>query len=193
MQYKEDLKTRGRAAVRGGVTTVCAMPNTKPVIDNGEKVKAFTADELMSSIASQVRKLSGYGSILTNLLVVSTALALISIFVITINERKYEFGILYTLGAKKNQMTSIILAEALLISVIGGAVGVLGSYFLVDTFKNVISTKLDIPYFNINLEYVLPIAGICFLIAILTGVIAVVCSAWKISKGEAYRLIRESE
>lgn len=39
LEYKEDLKTGGRASVRGGVTTVCAMPNTKPVIDNGEKVK----------------------------------------------------------------------------------------------------------------------------------------------------------
>lgn len=39
LEYKETLKTGGRAAVRGGVTTVCAMPNTKPVIDNGVKVK----------------------------------------------------------------------------------------------------------------------------------------------------------
>lgn len=39
LEYKETLETGGRAAVRGGVTTVCAMPNTKPVIDTGEKVE----------------------------------------------------------------------------------------------------------------------------------------------------------
>ena len=39
LEYKETLTTGGRAAVKGGVTTVCAMPNTKPVIDNGVKVK----------------------------------------------------------------------------------------------------------------------------------------------------------
>lgn len=38
LEYKETLATGGNAAVRGGVTTVCAMPNTKPVIDSGEKV-----------------------------------------------------------------------------------------------------------------------------------------------------------
>ena len=38
LEYKETLETGGKAAVKGGVTTVCAMPNTKPVIDNGEKV-----------------------------------------------------------------------------------------------------------------------------------------------------------
>ncbi len=38
LEYKETLETGGKAAVRGGVTTVCAMPNTKPVIDDAQKV-----------------------------------------------------------------------------------------------------------------------------------------------------------
>ncbi|PKN80584.1 MAG: dihydroorotase [Candidatus Cloacimonetes bacterium HGW-Cloacimonetes-1] len=32
--YKEDIVTGTRAAAKGGFTTVCAMPNTEPVIDN---------------------------------------------------------------------------------------------------------------------------------------------------------------
>lgn len=38
LTYKETLETGGKAAIRGGVTTVCAMPNTKPVIDSAKKV-----------------------------------------------------------------------------------------------------------------------------------------------------------
>ena len=38
LEYKETLETGGKAAARGGVTTICAMPNTKPVVDDGEKV-----------------------------------------------------------------------------------------------------------------------------------------------------------
>lgn len=165
----------------------------KDAFDNGEKVKAFTADELMSTLAAQVKKLSGYGNVLTTLLVVSTALALISIFVITINERKYEFGVLYTLGASKGQMRNVILSEALAISVLGGVLGVGLAYYLVYTFKNMISVKLDIPYFNIDMEHVLPIGLVCVMISVVTGIIAAVCSVYRISKGEAYRLIRESE
>jgi dihydroorotase len=37
---KEDIETGSRAAARGGVTTVVAMPNTSPVIDDAQKVKA---------------------------------------------------------------------------------------------------------------------------------------------------------
>lgn len=40
LEYKETLATGGAAAAKGGVTTVCAMPNTKPVIDDGLKVKS---------------------------------------------------------------------------------------------------------------------------------------------------------
>ena len=36
LTYKEDIITGSRAAAAGGVTTVCAMPNTKPVVDNVE-------------------------------------------------------------------------------------------------------------------------------------------------------------
>lgn len=38
LTHKETLETGGRAAARGGVTTMCAMPNTKPVTDMKEMV-----------------------------------------------------------------------------------------------------------------------------------------------------------
>lgn len=38
-EYKEDIKTGSLSAVRGGFTTICAMPNTDPVIDCEEVVR----------------------------------------------------------------------------------------------------------------------------------------------------------
>ena len=37
--YKEDITTGARAAARGGVTTVCTMPNTKPAVDSVETLE----------------------------------------------------------------------------------------------------------------------------------------------------------
>ena len=34
LEYKEDIVSGTRAAAAGGFTSVCCMPNTKPVIDN---------------------------------------------------------------------------------------------------------------------------------------------------------------
>lgn len=39
LEYKETLETGGNAAAKGGVTTVCAMPNTKPVTDTREMIE----------------------------------------------------------------------------------------------------------------------------------------------------------
>ncbi|MEG0355224.1 MAG: dihydroorotase [Lachnospiraceae bacterium] len=43
LTQKETLKTGGMAAARGGITTMCAMPNTKPVMDTKEKVEEVHA------------------------------------------------------------------------------------------------------------------------------------------------------
>ena len=39
LTYKEDIETGSKAAAKGGFTTVCCMPTTKPVVDNVETVK----------------------------------------------------------------------------------------------------------------------------------------------------------
>ena len=39
LEYKETVETGARADARGGFTTILAMPNTKPVVDNGDVVR----------------------------------------------------------------------------------------------------------------------------------------------------------
>lgn len=38
-EYKETIETGCKAALKGGFTTICAMPNTNPVTDNGQVVR----------------------------------------------------------------------------------------------------------------------------------------------------------
>ncbi len=38
-EYKETIETGCKAAARGGVTSICPMPNTNPVIDSPERIK----------------------------------------------------------------------------------------------------------------------------------------------------------
>ena len=55
LEYKETLTTGGRAAVKGGVTTVCAMPNTKPVTDTKEKVQSVHERAAGESLAHVIQ------------------------------------------------------------------------------------------------------------------------------------------
>lgn len=171
--------------------------NLKKDIENagktGEEVYIGTADELLSGISEQTKRLSGYGNILIYISLISTALALISIFVLTINERRYEFGVLYALGARKKQMREIIMSEALIISGLGGIVGTFLTYALLYVFRSLISLKMNLPYLDMGFAETMPVALICIAISIVTGLIAAACSSYQISKGEVYRLLRENE
>ncbi|MCL2774365.1 MAG: dihydroorotase [Oscillospiraceae bacterium] len=39
LTYKEDIESGTKSAVKGGITTVCCMPNTKPCLDTSHEIK----------------------------------------------------------------------------------------------------------------------------------------------------------
>jgi dihydroorotase len=50
-EYKETVATGARAAVAGGFTTICAMPNTKPVADGAAVVELVRARAAQAGLA----------------------------------------------------------------------------------------------------------------------------------------------
>jgi dihydroorotase len=50
-EYKETVATGARAAVAGGFTTICAMPNTKPVNDNASVAELVLARAAQAGLA----------------------------------------------------------------------------------------------------------------------------------------------
>ena len=57
LTYKEDIVTGSRAAAAGGVTTICAMPNTKPVVDSVETLK-YVIEKANKEALVHVKQLS---------------------------------------------------------------------------------------------------------------------------------------
>ena len=90
------------------------------------------------TITTQEQMLEVLGSILNVLTFAVAAIGSISLFVggigiitimtISVNERTSEIGLLRALGAKKNQVLSLFLGEAVVLSAIGGACGLLPNY-----------------------------------------------------------------
>ncbi len=57
LTYKEDICTGAKAAARGGVTTICAMPNTKPVVDSVDTLN-YIYDKAEKEAVVHVKQLS---------------------------------------------------------------------------------------------------------------------------------------
>jgi len=53
-EHKETIATGSKSAARGGFTTICAMPNTNPVIDSGEMVKYIVEKSKQEAIVNVI-------------------------------------------------------------------------------------------------------------------------------------------
>lgn len=52
LTYKEDIESGSRAAAAGGVTTICAMPNTKPAVDTVETLEYVYSEAKKKAIVN---------------------------------------------------------------------------------------------------------------------------------------------
>ncbi|HYK20412.1 MAG TPA: FtsX-like permease family protein [Pyrinomonadaceae bacterium] len=106
----------------------------------------------------------------------------------TVRERTKEVGTLKAIGFKRGTITGLFLAEALLVSTIGAAIGIGGAVLL---YRSV-DFGLIIPFFNsfVPTGQTLVVA---FVLAILVGLFSVVYSAYRVSGLTIAEALRSTE
>lgn len=122
--------------------------------------------------------LSAVGAI--SLLVAS--LSIMTVMLVSVNERTREIGIKKSIGAKRGTILLEFLLEAVLISVIGCAVGVV--------IGNGIS-YLGASLFGISLSFRLDVMGLAVLFSLLTGIVFGVYPAVKASAMKPVDALRQ--
>lgn len=157
----------------------------------GCPAKAYAISEMTNSISNSIEEFSIFSRILNYLLFFLAVLAVICIFVITIQQRRSEFGVLITLGATKARLIGIILVEGLTIGLIGGALGTICSGGVLYLFKDVVMLRLGITAFVMDVFYYFKIGMSAVTVSTFTGVMASVCAIIMISRKEPLELIQE--
>lgn len=160
---------------------------------HGQGIEVTTANSLVSNAAQDVSRYTAYSLVLSGLLFLVVTLALFMIFSITVNERKREFGILYTMGATKGQMTGMLCLEGLYISLFGGLLGVGLSWGAMALFRNLIRLKAGLPALALDLGSVGLTALICLGLSLVAGLVASSYGAFAVARHEPYTLTRENE
>jgi putative ABC transport system permease protein len=80
----------------------------------------------------------------------------------SVRERTNEIGVLKTLGFSNGGVLALVLAEAVLITVLGGAIGLAGAWWLGVQFEPVFAQYL--PGFSLQVEAV--VAGVAFMLGL---------------------------
>ena len=159
------------------------VPGTKTITPNG----------LLNTVSGQlgaVRRLL-QGTTLAVTIVSIPLLACISAMVA--HERRKDFAILRSIGAKKTYVISLLFAESFSIAVIGGLIGIGASAVILVLFQDFIASSLNIP-FIIPSPLAILVNGITALIlCTVIGGIASLYPAIQISRSDSYETIRKGE
>ena len=156
-------------------------------------MKAYTANGMFAVLTDNLAQITGFSNILNILLFITAVLALICIFTITINERRHEFGVLISLGAKSSQIVEMVILEAVFIGLLGGVISLAFMGAIVLIFHTALAELLKVPYIVSDVSVILPLIAKCLIISIITAVLASLYSAIRIGRAEPYTLIKEDE
>lgn len=156
-------------------------------------IAVYTSSKLLENAEESVRGFTSYSGVLSAVLIVLSVLAIMSIFSITVSERKREFGVFLLFGTKKKQLVQIILLEAVIITAVGFTAGILTSGICLLLFRNFIALRLQIPYLEVGALETLGIVLRCAAITFAAGILSTVYSIVKLTKTSGADLLEEGE
>ena len=109
------------------------------------------------------------------------------------NERRREFAVLRTIGFSRKRLGGLILSETAVICLSGAFAGILLTALTVFSFGKLIETKTGLPYLSPDIPQVLVYALIAFAAVMLTGPLASAYSAYRLSRVDTGRILREGD
>lgn len=158
-----------------------------------EDIAVYTSNKLVKGLTDEIGKFTVYQQLTVYILMIFTIAALVCIFSITIQERRREYGIFRSIGAKRSHLIGFITTEAAIISFLGSVLGSLTAYVLVTVFHTYIMVTFRFPYFQSGGMNALLLGGGCSLISLLIGVVSSLIAAVKIGRKQTFLLIQENE
>jgi len=136
-------------------------------------------EELMKQIDRIMNIINGVLVALGSVSLAVGGLGILNTVMMSVHERRREIGMLKAVGAERWHVLFLFLSEALIISLIGGAIGCgvgLGGVYLIQWFVSILGLKISVPL--MIAPHVL-IEGM--LVALAIGLLAGVFPSWQAS------------
>ncbi len=156
-------------------------------------VKAIASQDVIGGVKKQLytllRMLLGIGVSLWLITIILIAV----VFSMIVNERQREIGILRSIGAKRGSVFKLIMAEAFIISLIGGLAGIISWGLLLYSFRGPLMDAFKLPYLWPDRTFILSAIIVTLTVSTISGVAAAFYPAMRCSRMEPYEAIRKGE
>ncbi len=156
-------------------------------------VKALASDTVISTVRKQLTGLIRAILAISGILWIIVLLIMGFAFIMIVNERRREIGLLRAMGANKRHIASIFLIEASLLSAGGGAVGIIVGFGLLASFKNLMLHHLKLPYLFPSPWAFVGLVVVALLLSIMTGLLSGLLPSLAALRMEPYDAIRREE
>ncbi len=157
------------------------------------EVSVVVTNRLVEGVNVQFTGVTQNLFILTTSIWGMSALIVGAFFSMIVNERQREIGLIRAIGATRKQVFKLILTEAVMLTSIGGVLGVVMGGSILYGFSSFIFDTLKIPYLWPSPSYMLMVILLSLSISVLTGLLGVFYPALRSSRMEPLAAIRRGE
>jgi putative ABC transport system permease protein len=113
------------------------------------------------------------------------------VFSMAANERRKELGVIRAVGATRRYVFQALIAEAGLLALIGGAIGLGLAVLVTYLFQRLIVVTLDLPFLLPSLSTLLLYIGVGLVLTMISVSLAALFPAFRISRQEPATAMRE--
>lgn len=157
------------------------------------RVKAVQMKDMLSEIAGSLSGISKTITLLFAAVWVMVFIVLVVSFSVLVGERKKEFALLRVMGTSRRKLAGILLKETLILSVSGGAAGVLMGLLVVIPFSGLIETGLKLPFLLPGIRETGWLAFAAMVVICLAGPAASAYAVLRLSRVDPATILREGE
>ena len=148
----------------------------------------------MSSILESIQQVIGIIQIvligIAAIALVVAAIGIMNTMLTSVMERTHEIGIMKAIGARNSDVLIIFIMEGILISIIGGAVGISLGILGSEGFSSFSGSGIMGSYISITPVVTLASILISLFVAILVGALSSLYPAWKAAKMSPIEAVR---
>ncbi|MEF8782618.1 MAG: ABC transporter permease [Haloarculaceae archaeon] len=144
-----------------------------------QRVSVFSLQSVVDQISEFFGLLNGFLLAIAGVSLVVACVSIFNVMLMTVSERRGEIGVLRAVGIHRLQVLRVLLVEASLLGVVGGAVGAaLGTVTVVVT-----ATQTDLPLWAVLVpgNLIVPLGAFAFgvLVALVGGLYPAYRAAWE--------------
>ncbi len=157
----------------------------------GLDIKSWMDDN--KQILEQITRFKIIIAFINFLIIFSAASSITSVFILLIASKSKEIGILKSMGAQNLSIMMVFLIQAVVYSVFGYCIGLVGAKSLISWYSYILSTQAEtflttsIPELKINVQYAL----LALVYSFVTSLIASIIPAYQAAKLNPVEAINE--